>query len=236
MEPELDDARIACLKQIFGDSLGADEQRKGNDFERTPEGRAFAEQSREMRRLLSRFAGVTIPTPRADVLRERFESLRREQARQLLRRGVPFCLGVCAIFAAGGLVLTMLASGTPHAAGIHNVWILMGGGALVACVAVLMHAARIVSTPDLTGLLTQAEKQAGSHLGLNVRTIAVLAIAAALIRPMFGWGTAFLIALTLLVVMRVTVLASRRFVKSRRMRSDEEMWAWWYADEARPSQ
>lgn len=217
------------LKGAFGGELSAEERELLTAFERSAEGARFTAETARLRTRLERVAEVRVKPPAGADLRASFEERMRAEAREFRRRFVPFCLTVVALFGAGGLALTFAARGTPREAGLPDLWILFGAGALTICTTLWVSTARRLRTPDVTSLLADT-RTPPLRRPFTASTAILLLLCPALLAPRLGWPAALAITGVALGVMRVLAQGLHTLERRRRLRADARLWSWWYGD------
>jgi len=225
-------ARELHLKRVFGGELSDEERALLAPFERSSEGARFAAETARLRASLERATGLRARPPEGAELRARFEERLRGEAREFRRRFLPFCLVVVALFGAGGLALTLLARGTPREAGLGDLWLLFGAGALALCATMWVSTGRRLRAADATLLLADTRTPPLRRPFTAWTALALLACPTLLV-PRLGWTTAAAVTVLGLITLRLLAQGLHALERRRRLREDARLWSWWYGD-ARP--
>jgi len=107
IEDSLESARQACLKQVFGAPLTADEEQLVRRFVATDEGRDYRKTAQEMRLRLKEVVEVRPRPVEAAEMSRRFEEMIRQKARLALRSMWKFMVVLLVWFAASLALIRM---------------------------------------------------------------------------------------------------------------------------------
>lgn len=218
-DPKMEDAKKAHLKQLFGGSLEPDERALVGTLEASPEGAAYARETRELKSLLAEVATVTPKPAHPKEMVRQFEMAVRESSRKGLRMGRWAAIGQSLVVGSALVVFCLKPSW--ETAG----FVLLAGSMMAFAFLGIRLNRKHLGDPALFDTLL-ADKRSGLDPWVRLRSWGLTTLFTGVFCVWAYSGDGLLGTALYLVGFLLLLLASRAYAKLLRG-NDLEAWSWW---------